>query len=322
MARKRKKAPVAPRADSRRPASQQERRKKRRGGKRTLHYLLLLVFLLGAGAVLSLTVFFKIEDVQVVGVDRYEPDDIVEASGIQVGDHLLRIPDDEIVDKLLGQFPYLETVKIARRFPPRVEIQVTQCVPQGAVIDEEGEIGLITMEGKLLERGDLFIPAELPLIKGLDLQGFAPGDMLGGEEHPENQEKLWMLDYLFQAAQGIDFGPITNVDVTDRLNMKMVYEARLVLELGSEADMEYKLTFLSEVIADLGPEDQARLDATNVRNKRVRVKWGRVENGVFTPLIGPAEVVYEEGQTTVIVANEEEESAPENAPESPESTTS
>ncbi len=311
MARKRKKTPGS-RADTRdrSPARQQVRRRKRRTGKRTLHYLLLLLLVTGAGAVLSLTVFFKIEDIQVIGVDRYEPDTIIAVSGIQKEDNLLRIPTAEVEEKILDAFPYIESVKVARRFPPRVELQVTQCVPEAAVLDG-GRLGLITREGKLLEAGDLYIPPEVPVIKGLELEGFVPGDLLGGEEHPENQERLWMLDYLFDAAEQIGFGPITNVDVSDRLNMKMVYEARLVLELGSEADMEYKLTFLQEVIHDLGPEDQARLDATNVRDKRILVKWGKVEEGVFTPLQGGDREVTTEDQETILA---EGSSSPKSNP--------
>lgn len=296
MSRKRNKTPSS-RVGTRdkTPARQQARRRRRRTGRRTLHYLLLLLLVTGAGAVLSLTVFFKIEDIQVIGVDRYEPDRIIAVSGIQIGDNLLRIPTEEVEKKILDAFPYIESVKVARRYPPRVELQVTQCTPSAAVLDGD-LLGLITREGKLLETGDLYIPPEIPIIKGLSLDGFAPGDLLGTDDHPENQERLRMLDYLLDAAEKTGFGPITNVDVSDRLNMKMVYEARLVLELGSEADMEYKLTFLKEVIEDLGPEAQAKLDATNVRNKRILVKWGKVENGVFTPLPNNSKPIQESGQ--------------------------
>ncbi len=282
--------------------SEKERRKPpRRHGSRALYYLLLLLFVTGAFAVLSVTVLFKVEEIGVTGVDRYEPDRLIAASGIRLGDNLLRIPATDVEAKLLADFPYLETVSVARRFPPRVEIIVTQCKPQAAVSGEGGTVSLITLDGKLLEKGRMTVPAGLPLVKGLETDGVSPGDLLGTEkERPENLEKLGMLRYLFEAAKATDFGPVTNVDVTDRLNMKMVHEARLVLELGSEADMEYKLTFLSEVMGRLGPEDEALLDATNARNKRILVKWGQVENGVFIPFDNtPDEVVTDGGTLSV-----------------------
>lgn len=293
MAKKQKRRPPAGRAKGTQAAArrQQAHRKKRRTGKRTLHYILLLFFVVAVGVTLSLTVFFKIGDIQVVGVDKYSPEEIIAATGIELEDNLLRVPTAEIEEALLLEFPYLETVKVQRKFPPKVEIQVTQCVPQGAMI-QGTQVGLITLEGKLLEKGEILVPPELPLIKGLDMSGVEPGEMLGGEDRPENQERLWMLEYFFEAADRIGFGPITNVDVTDRLNIKMVYEARLVLELGSEADMEYKMIFLQEVIRDLGPEDQARLDATRAREKRVLVKWGKVEQGEFTPLDGSKDQIF------------------------------
>jgi len=256
------------------------RRKRGRGGQKGIHYAILLIFVLAAGVTLSLTVFFKIESIEVTGADRYDPDAIIAASGIEPGENLLRLPTGRIEERILEAFPYIASVRVERRFPPKVELLVTQSVPEGAVING-GEVALITLDGKLLERGDLLVPPELPVFRGISLMGYEPGEMIGGADDPENEERLIMLRYLFMAAEKTGFEKITNVDVEDRLNMKMVYEARLILELGSEADMEYKLTFLSEVIADLGPDDQARLDASNAKDKRVLVKWGRVENGAF-----------------------------------------
>ena len=284
MASRRKARPGSPPGPTGRAAP----RRRRRTGKRTLHYLLLLIFMLAAGVILSLTVFFQIEDVAVIGVDKYEPDDVVEASGVQVGDNLLRLDTQRIEQEMTKAFPYIESVRVERRFPPRVELIVTQSVPQAAAV-ASGEVVFITLEGKILERGDLLVPPELPIVRGLSLQGAEPGTWLGGEEDPENEERLVMLRYLFEAAENTGFTPMTNVDVRDRLNIKIIHEARLILELGSEADLEYKLTFLRSVIEnEIRPDAQALLDAANARDKQLIRKDGKVVNGEFFPDDSPA----------------------------------
>jgi cell division protein FtsQ len=243
---------------------------------------------------MSLTFLFKIESVQVIGADRYRPDEIAAVSGIGIGDNLLRLDTGAIEQKILGQFPYIETVAVKRRFPPRVELVVTRSVPSWAAFSED-EVALITKEGKLLEKGDLLVPPEIPVVRGFELEGVTPGAFIGGEEDPENAERLRMLSYLSEAARKTGFPAITNVDLTDPLNMTIVYEARLLLVLGSESDLEYKLTFIQEVIGDLGEEDQARIDASAAaRDKQVLVKWGRLENGVFTPREGSEDGVVPE----------------------------
>ena len=246
-------------------AENQRRRKRKRKGNKTLHYILLLMFVLAAGAALSLTVLFKIEAVEVLGNDRYAPEDIIADSGIQVGENLFRISGAEVSPKLTEKYPYIEKVVLRRKFPPKIQIEITQGIPAAAL--KEGEtVTLITRQGKVLEQGFVFIPPGVPLVKGIGAGEAIPGAYLG----EECREALKMLDYLFQAMQETDFGSITNVDLTDRLNMRVVYENRLILELGTEAELPYKLKFIKTLLeTKLEPDDEGILDATDISKNKV-----------------------------------------------------
>ena len=229
---------------------------------------------------LILTVLFQIEDITVTGLDRYHPDDIITASGIELGENLLRLNTGRIESEVLEAFTYLSSVQVSRRLPHSVEIAVRQYRPEFAAEHEDG-LALLTMQGKALEFGLTRSPG-LPIVRGLALEDYQPGDMINGPDSPGNAERLVMLRYLFDAAAATDFLPITNIDVRDRLNMRVVHESRLVLELGSEADMEYKLTFLNHVIVnEIEPDAQARLDISNARERRLVRRDGRVIDGEF-----------------------------------------
>ncbi len=259
------------RAPSRQRAQAKEansrRRRKRRTGRKVIHYTLLVLFVLAAGAVLSVTTFFKVKEIRVVGSDKYLPAQIASASGIGLEESLLRVDTQQVRDNLLAQFPYIETVIVRRKLPPAVEIQVTQSMPAAALLEED-EVVLITKEGKVLERGDVFIPPDIPVVKGLGAKGVAPGQTIG----EDSKEGLRMLGYLFDALAGSQFTEVTNVDITDPLNMKIVYENRLLLLLGTEADLPYKLDMLWAVIQDKPPDAQGRIDATNVKDKKAIYK--------------------------------------------------
>lgn len=71
-------------------AAHKKRRRRRRRGKMTLHYIFLLFFLLAAGITLSLTVFFEVESISVIGTDKYTQEEIIATSGLQVGENLFR----------------------------------------------------------------------------------------------------------------------------------------------------------------------------------------------------------------------------------------
>lgn len=241
-------------------AANGRRRKRRRRSNRTLHFLVLIFFFLAIGTILSFTVLFKIQEVRVTGTDKYAPDEVAQASGIVLSENLLRIHKAEIEKKLLSQFPYIQSVQIKRKLPPAVELEITQCIPVGAIKTGD-EVTLIDREGKVLEKGVIMLPAELLLIKGIDTAGVSPGAYLAESQ----SEKLVMLRYILDAIEESEFKNITNVDLTDRLNIRVMYENRILLELGSEADMIRKLQLIAYVLKNsIAPDAKGTLDASMV----------------------------------------------------------
>lgn len=244
------------------------RRKRRRRGKRTLHYILITFFLMAAGVALSMTVFFKVDSITVVGSDKYPPDELIAASGIEKGQNLFRVNTGEVRDSLLKKYPYIDDVAVRLKLPHEIRLEVTQCVPAGALRSGD-EFLIITRGGKVLERGLVFIPEDIPLIRGVETGNAQPGDMLAKD--PEDlsytgvNDALRMLEYLFKAVAETGFDDITNVDLTDPYNMKIVYENRLLLNLGTESELPAKLNFLKEMIENRLPSDaQGLIDASNM----------------------------------------------------------
>lgn len=291
-------------------AANGRRRKRRRRGRLRGHFTLLILFLLAAAAVLCMTVFFKVQDIRVIGTDKYDPDRVAAASGIQMEDNLLRVDAAEVEKRILEQFPYINTVEVKYKLPPAVEITVTQCEVAGA-IHQDGDIVLISREGKVLERGSLLVPENVPIVKGINVFNIRPGGTL-----PESQaEKLGMLRRLLDAMDETGFTNITNVDITDRLNMKTLYENRIVLQLGSEAELAHKLEFIKFTLENkLTPDDKGTLDATEAHLAR---------QVIFKPNVGMGEAlgdgaspVAEEGEGQPVP--EEERSMEEMEDESAE----
>ena len=83
------------------------RRRKRSKKKYTLYYLLALVLMLCIGVALSLTVFFKIESIQVVGDTRYAKEQLIDAAGIRRGENLFRVSQKDSSEKLIAGYPYM-----------------------------------------------------------------------------------------------------------------------------------------------------------------------------------------------------------------------
>lgn len=266
MAKGRRRNPERPRAAEQ--AANSRRRKKKRVRNHTIHYILLVVFVLTIGAVLSLTTFFKIEAVTVVGTDKYPPEEVAIASGIQLEENLLRVSKPQVEERLLEKYPYIESVDIRRKLPPAIEIRITQSVPAIAAVEGD-EVVMLTRGGKVLERGQLFIPPQVLAVQGIATKSVPPGGVLGEEA----KDGLVMVNYLLSALESdavkdSGFSGVTNVDVSDPRNMRIIYENRLLLKLGTEADLEHKLIFIQKALADMEPQEEGRIDVSNAQTKK------------------------------------------------------
>ena len=265
-----------PRKTNREQATAQNarRRRKRRTGRQTLNYLLIFLIALAIMTTLSLTVFFKIEKVEVSGNDKYAPQALVELSGIKRGDNLFRISEKQISRKLVEKYPYIQKVDVKRHFPSTVELAVTQETPLGAVDTAAGYV-VVGTTGRVLETGAQSVPSGLTVVTGMYLYEPVPGQMLGAygkdkKEHAElEMEGFKMLSYLVDAVRETDFAKITMVDFSDRLNMMIVYDDRIIIELGSEADLVYKLSGVDKLIQEqLSDQFEGILDATNAASSK------------------------------------------------------
>ena len=91
-------------------------RKRRRGGFSLLYKLLTFLVICAAIAV-ALTLFFKVERIDVIGAERYTQQKIIDASGIQIEDNMFFMNKYEVSDQITSALPYIETVQIRRALP-------------------------------------------------------------------------------------------------------------------------------------------------------------------------------------------------------------
>lgn len=84
--------------------------------------LLALVVALTAGA----TVFFRVETITVAGNVRYTQEEVVAATGIQMGDNLFALNKYQIDARLRQSLPYIGDVTIRRTLPSGIVITITE----------------------------------------------------------------------------------------------------------------------------------------------------------------------------------------------------
>lgn len=203
-----------------------QRRKKNRRKKLIIRSVICFLFLC-IGIVLVLTMFFNISKITVTGDAVYSAEDIINSSGVIVGDNLIFISKDEISEKITTELPYVNSVKIKRRLPSGLELLITKTEAKYAIISD-GYYTLLNKDGKVLESGLEFIGENITLIN----LGEITSAELGKTVVPENERVFEKLILVSSACEECGLTDITSIDLSDIYNIKLVHQGRITLELG------------------------------------------------------------------------------------------
>ena len=108
--------------------SRKERRDIRNTRSFGMGYAILTFFAVFFILVFAFVLFFKTETVVVNGNEHYSDQEILEASGLSVGDNLYLFNKYGRIDNMFGRLPYLEEVRIRRKLPGTITIEVVETV--------------------------------------------------------------------------------------------------------------------------------------------------------------------------------------------------
>ena len=118
--------------------------------------------------------FFKLERIEVPRLQKLSRDEIVSLTGVKLGDSLLKL-DLQHVAEQLEKNPWVEKLKVRRRFPGTLSIEITERVPVAVVnmgylyyLDSKGEIFKPLTEGDRLDFPVLTGITEEDLLKDAD----------------------------------------------------------------------------------------------------------------------------------------------------------
>ena len=230
----------------------------RRGRRFGVLYKLLTLVVVCAAAVLALTLFFKVESVEVTGNSRYSAQEIQDACGVQLGDNLYLLSKPDMVQRLHQRLPYIDEVRITRSLPNTLRVQVTEFTTVYAV-EQEGTVWLLTSGGKIVEtaaeRGDT------PLIDGCEL--LAPslsGDVSFALELQNRQESLFALLTALESAELTE--GVRAIHLGDPTVLSMDYTESFTVEMPYGADYPRLLRYLTLVIEELETNLTGVIDLT------------------------------------------------------------
>ena len=235
------------------------KKKQRKAAKRrklTPFLFVVSVFILAAAVYLCLTMLFNVDRVKIEGNTLYEEMDLIKTSGIEKGENLFEVDTAYAEDKLYSVYSYIEEVEVKRSFPNSVTIKITEAVPF-SVVEEADGYTLVSTGGKVLERGLEEVPYGMLSVRGIST-------VTNSEDNTKRKDLMMRIIGTMQELNMEDY---VFLDLTDTLEIPMIYDNRVRVKLGNELELEYKLQFVDSVISEKLPKVGYQLVDASVPGK-------------------------------------------------------
>lgn len=235
------------------------KKRRRRGG---LGRLLrpLSVVLAAVAVVAALTLFFKVENIEVTGTARYSASDIIAASGVEIGDNLVLLDRYRVSQRIYTALPYITDVRPKPKFPNTLEIEIVE-TKAAAAIQGAGGYWLLSSNGKILEAADETAAADYLQITGVQAENPEVSAPLTLPE--DSHITAERLASLLSALIGHDaLSRSDAIDCSDSRKLVLQYDGRLQVEMFYDADFNFKVTCLLSAVDKLEPNETGILRMT------------------------------------------------------------
>lgn len=217
------------------------RQRKIRRRRIKIFLVFLTVMLLAVLAVLSVTVFFPIEQITVSGSEKYSAEQILNTTNIKKGDNLFRANADVTV--LNKKLPYLEKLEIKRKLPGTLNIKVKDAEEYACFKTDDGYFAVSKSWHILNCYEEAPDDCLIILANGAEFK-------VGEDVQYKDGKSGGLIEKIKNLSD--EYNIILNrIDVTDELDLKIKAEGRFVVEFGTSNSLENKFAHLEGMIKNI-----------------------------------------------------------------------
>lgn len=223
----------------------------------------LILILVGGGTALLLSPIFNIEKIEILGNQKLTDDEIISLSKIQLNENTFKLIKSKIT-KNIKQNAYVENVKINRKLPNTIEIEIEERTPT-YMITFANAYAYINNQGYFLEvsKEKLNIPI---------LNGYSTPEE---EIHEGNRlcvADLYKLDSVLQIMNTAESNGIaelvTKINITDKQDYVLELEKeKKTVHIGDTANLSTKMLYIKSILEQNKNTEGEILVNTDLNNK-------------------------------------------------------
>lgn len=245
--------------------SKQENKQRRR----TVFYVLLFFVVTVCLLAIGFFRFFRVAEITITGFQNYSEGQIREQIAIETGDNLFSFDPAEIEETLRKALPYLGAVRVTRKWPSTVLVEVEE--RQVELLMKVGEDGYL-LSGDLHVMGKVsgneIVPGVTRLTAGAVIRCLV-GETVSFRENRMSRDFTSLWDLLTEYGMK---DKIVSIDMASRFDIYLNYDNRFTVYLADVDNIDLKLRFLAGILERLNASDCGTIDLSDPREAAVRLQ--------------------------------------------------
>ena len=217
------------------------------------------------GGITSLFVFrvknYTVESESTV----YEQQEIIDATGIGLNKSLIFVDLDEAEKTVEKTLPFLKNVKITKKLPTGLVIRFEEAGMAYAIEVSSGTYAITNDEFKVLNISGV-VPEGVVPVKGQSPVKKDIGETVAfvlqnaeDKDAPEAEDKvLNILNAIASTVSKNEFEGITAINLSSLFDIYLIYQDRILIELGDSQNIESKAAFFVRAIEEENMIDSSK----------------------------------------------------------------
>lgn len=222
----------------------------------------LCVVIIMAVVIVSTTVLFNITGIKVTKPGaNYTANEIISASGLNTGDNMIRTDFKKSAERIETNLPYVLEATISKKLSGEISISIKDTSAAILIELDEG-YALADIRGKVLEivekapKDNTFMS-----LKTSKTVNAVPGTFFN---FADDNEKMIYDKIITELKNTGIYENITSIDISDHSSVKIEYQNRLRLLVGTTQDLDVKLKGAVKAITTEDNKDPTLIAEVNL----------------------------------------------------------
>lgn len=237
------------------------RRERFRTVRRIVMYLLALSFVIVL-LILILNFGFVVREIHVEGLTDYTAEEIIEHAGVNIGDNIFTISEEEAEARLKEKFPYIKTVTFDKKYPSELVLEIEEEYTT-YYYEMEEEYFLFNHSLRLMDKFDSLSALKAVRADSILVHMPLPKSSVVPEYITFSEESEYVAEVIRTLSSSHLGVYVHTIDLRDKFLIHMECGRSVTVDLGDYNNLKGKFSTVLRLLGEHGETMTGSIDLTH-----------------------------------------------------------